>query len=228
MDDAMGEHRKVKRALRRSRPAIALHFLGILHCSRYLTDGFVEDEYINEVLSARERKPALAALVDLGLWVPCTGGYLVHDYLEHNPSRERVLAQRSADAARKATARNQRGKPGSVRPDSERTPTGIQAESDRPVPSRPVHTPPNPLKGEPAPVKPNGHRGREHDAYSAQMDAWASEHFPTAEPDAVQAAVSWLQPRTRQPVTAADVHALCESSPVWAAQLGNPEVGAAA
>jgi hypothetical protein len=143
LDDAMGDHRKVKRALTKSRPAVALHFLGILHCSRYLTDGFVEDEYVAEVLPAREREPALDALVQQGLWTVVDGGYAIHDYLEHNPTREKVLAQRAADAARKARGRQSesRGKSSGVQADSDRTPDGIQAESVRPVPSRPVPSP---------------------------------------------------------------------------------------
>lgn len=226
LDDAMCEHRKVKRTLRKSRPAIALHFLGILHCSRYLTDGFVEHEYVEEVLPPRERESALAALVEYGLWVPCDGGYTIHDYLEHNPTRAKVLAQRAADAARKAAGRNSRGKPAPVRADSERTPDGLPAESGRPVPSRPV--PRNPLSpgggiSEVAPVKPKGNRKSDHDAYRSLMDEWASAHFPSAEPDAVGAAVSWLQPRTARPVTADDVRGLCASSAVWAAQLGDPK-----
>lgn len=140
LDDAMGDHRKVKRALAKSRPAVALHFLGILHCSRYLTDGFVEDEYVDEVLPARERAPAITALVDQGLWTVVDGGYAIHDYLEHNPTREKVLAQRAADAARKARGRQSesRGKPTGVPAESDRTPDGIPPESVRPVPSRPV------------------------------------------------------------------------------------------
>jgi hypothetical protein len=71
-----------------------------------------------------------------------------------------------------------------------------------------------------APVKPKGNRDREHREYRAAMDEWCSEHFPAAEPEAVGAAVSWLLPRTNRPVTAGDVWNLCESNPVWAAQLG--------
>jgi hypothetical protein len=140
LDDAMGEHRKITRALRKNRSAVALHFLGILHCSRYLTDGFVEEEFVEEALPPRERAGAVAVLLEQHLWVPADGGYRIHDYLEHNPSRSKVLAQRRSDADRKARGRQSesRGKPDGVRMESERTDAGIREESARPVPSRPI------------------------------------------------------------------------------------------
>lgn len=155
LDDAMGEHRKIQRALRKSRPSLALHFLAILHCSRYLTDGFVEDEFIEEALTVpRERELALTVLVEQGLWAACAGGYVVHDYLEHNPSREKVLAQRAADAARKARGRQARSdtSPPGVQPESAGTDGGRPAESVRPVPSRPVPSIESEGADAPAPV----------------------------------------------------------------------------
>lgn len=85
-----------------------------------------------------------------------------------------------------------------------------------------VETPPAPQggNGAVAPLKPKGNRKSDHSSYLAEMDAWCGEHFPSGEPDAVSAAVSWLQPRTDHPVTVDDVRALCASNPVWSAQLG--------
>lgn len=185
LDDGMGEHRKVTRALRKSRPAVALHFLGILHCSRYLTDGFVEDEYIEEVLPARERKAALDVLVAQGLWEVADGGYAIHDYLDHNPSREKVLKQRASDAERKARGRSSdaRGRPDGIRkesdgspagqtPDSSDRPTGVRLESVRggsTVPSRPV-----PSTTSKTPKPPNG--GVEEQAVALGFDEWLADH----------------------------------------------------
>lgn len=220
LDDAMCEHRKIKRALRKSRPAVALHFLGILHCSRYLTDGFVEDEYVEEVLLLRERTSALAALIEHGLWIKVEGGYQIHDYLDHNPTREKVFAQRAADAARKARGRQ---------PESRGTPDAVRAESVRPVPSRPTPTPPlvppggngngTPSASDVAPARPSGRRQTGLRAYEEQMAAWSAYHFPGADPRAVSSAIGFLH-RDSTAITAAGLRDRAVHNETWAAQLG--------
>lgn len=113
LDDGMGDHRKIRRALRAGGlSAFGLHILGLLHCSRYLTDGQVEPEFLEDTFDAartRERDQAtiVQALEKHGLWIPDeNGGWRVHDYLEHNPSRERVEALRGVDRLRKELTRD--------------------------------------------------------------------------------------------------------------------------
>lgn len=111
LDDSMGDHRKITRTLKTSRAAIALHFLGLLHCSRYLTDGFIEHEFVEDLcdmarIRNTERTRAVAALVENGLWFESEGGWIAHDYLDHNPSREQVEANRGVDRLRKELTRD--------------------------------------------------------------------------------------------------------------------------
>lgn len=111
MDDAMVEHRKTRKVLRSGGlAAFGLHALAILHSCRYLLDGEVDSEFVNEItdvakVRAGQRDALPAALVDAGLWVPSGDGWTVHDYLKYNPSREKVEARRAAEALRKARAR---------------------------------------------------------------------------------------------------------------------------
>jgi hypothetical protein len=233
LDDAMGEHRKVKRALRKNRSAVALHFLGILHCSRYLTDGFVEDEYVEEILPSRERKAALDVLIEQGLWVQARGGYTIHDYLEHNPTREKVLANRATEAARKARGRNTQTNPcpPGQPPDKNRSPAGIQPESGGPVPSRPVPVPPLPPASggtDLPPTRPSKARKTDLDAFDQAMTAWGTQHFPNAAAGAVSAAIDWLRTRSGTPVTAEALTNFATHNEVWADQLGLTTKGAAA
>lgn len=67
-------------------------FEGGTYCSRELTDGFIPAEKARSI--ARTPK-ALKELVP-HLWEPARGGYMVHDYLKYNPTRERVMAEKEA------------------------------------------------------------------------------------------------------------------------------------
>lgn len=134
-DDGMGDHRKVRRTLRAAGlSAFGLHALAILHSARYLTDGFVEREFVDETFDvsrtkARERAAILRELERQGMWEPVgDDGWRIHDYLDHNPSRAEVEEKRRRDNERKAKGR---------RPVSERSPRGSRGESGRPVPTRP-------------------------------------------------------------------------------------------
>lgn len=143
LDDGMGEHRKIQRAFADSRTAVAMHFLGILHAGKYLTDGFIEDEFVLHLariapFRGTEKNNALRVLEQNGLWKRVEGGWQIHDYLDFNPSKTEVLARRERDAARKTRGR------------SARNPSGVRAESEGSprVPSRPIPTTPlNPPSG---------------------------------------------------------------------------------
>lgn len=98
-DDTAHEHRKFKRA---GLEATGLYYLALSYCARYLTDGHVDEDWIAErVPQATKREKLLAALVSQQLFEPNGTGYLIHDYLTFNPSREQVLRGREKDAERK-------------------------------------------------------------------------------------------------------------------------------
>lgn len=69
------------------------------HCGQHLTDGFVRDAVWRKTGTPRERHSIVAA----GLAEPVTGGYQMHDYLDHQRSRNEVeaLKKKRSDAGRK-------------------------------------------------------------------------------------------------------------------------------
>src|SRR5262245_46309499 len=73
------------------------------YCLEHLTDGFL-DEVAVPALCANITGSALSRavknLVAVGSWEPVQGGYIVHDYLRHNPSKKEVEAEREASRQR--------------------------------------------------------------------------------------------------------------------------------
>lgn len=112
-DDTFPVHRKVDGL---SDTAFRLHVSAIFWCARNLTDGAVPEEDL-ELVTARVRAPARFAteLVRRGLWheaghqcdsehcpPAADSGWVIHDYLEFQPSKEKVGRQRDAKAERQA------------------------------------------------------------------------------------------------------------------------------
>lgn len=62
------------------------------YSAQYLTDGFILAETAHEHGKARE----IDALLDSRLWVEKEDGFVMPDYLDYNPSKEQVLAERAA------------------------------------------------------------------------------------------------------------------------------------
>lgn len=101
LDDAFTEHPKVDSL---SDGAFRLHVAGLCHSARLLTDGFVATERVSRLVPRFSAK-ALAELVSGRVWHEVEGGYMVHDYLHYNPSREKVLADREAANKRQQSRR---------------------------------------------------------------------------------------------------------------------------
>lgn len=95
LDDLLPGHSKIRRA---GPSAAWLYIAGLCYCSRYLTDGFVPDVELAGLgnyglLRARH---LAGVLIQIGLWEQVNGGYCVHDYLDYQPSKEKVEGQREA------------------------------------------------------------------------------------------------------------------------------------
>ncbi len=72
----------------------ALWLRGLCYAGEHLTDGFVPTSYLKRMgdmkaLAVAER------LVAAGLWSACEGGYLIHEYLQWQQSREEIEDIRS-------------------------------------------------------------------------------------------------------------------------------------
>jgi hypothetical protein len=138
MDDGMLDHPKWIRALRDG-GSDALHLWLRLSAwsSRHLTDGVIPADVVDEIpgpRGAKLRAKAQQALVNaLLIERQSNGDLLLHDYLEYNPSRAEVLAERG----RKAQNQRDRRLRGSVTGDSPECEAGESPVSHR-VPSPPV------------------------------------------------------------------------------------------
>jgi hypothetical protein len=103
VDDQFHAHRKVI--------GVPLASLGLwVRCGSWagaaLSDGVVDAPIVRQYGGrARETDP----LVEAGLWIPLIGGgFVMHDFLEWNPSAEQVKAERSAGKRRAEEARLRR------------------------------------------------------------------------------------------------------------------------
>lgn len=72
------------------------------YCAAQLTDGFIPEQVARMIATKRE----LDTLAICGLLRDDSGGFLIHDYLEYQPSRDHVLAEREATRARVSRHRN--------------------------------------------------------------------------------------------------------------------------
>lgn len=120
IDDRVRTHPKIVEA---GPVAAWVWFCGICYCREHLTDGFISDKMLATLVPGLvSMKKSADALVAAGLWHRAERGYQVHDFLDWNPSRTAVEAQRAADRARKGT-----GLPS----DSRQIPAGTPLDSSR-------------------------------------------------------------------------------------------------
>jgi len=119
LDDQFADHPKI---VGLSSNAFRLHVTGICYAAKHETDGMIPFAAAF-VITARK---AMSELTDAGLWDREETGFLIHDYLEYNPSRASLRAKRAADSVRKN---------GGIAPDANRTrPDPIPTRKPDPVP----------------------------------------------------------------------------------------------
>jgi DnaD/phage-associated family protein len=68
------------------------HLESMTYCARELTDGHVP---LNKA-KALAGKPRIVQELVPHLWEPAANGFMVHDYLKYNPTREQVLRERES------------------------------------------------------------------------------------------------------------------------------------
>jgi hypothetical protein len=88
LDDQFTEHPKIDHL---SDAAFRLHVAGLCYCGRHLTDGHIPKVRVQRLLPKVARR-AVDELVSAGLWMPANDGYRVKDFLQYNPSAEKVKA----------------------------------------------------------------------------------------------------------------------------------------
>lgn len=105
LDDGFPNNPKVASVSLRAR---WLHLVAMCYCGRNLTDGALSSRAVRVVVAEADvPRKHVDELHHAGLWDRAADGYLIHDYLEYNPSRDKVLEDR--DAAKRRMQRLRSG-----------------------------------------------------------------------------------------------------------------------
>ena len=95
---------KVRKLAMRRPSALGLYALAISFCSDRLTDGRLsEDELLYQLFASEDD---IRALCDVGLFESDGEGYVIHDYLEHQNSSQKVIEKRQREQKRHAERAN--------------------------------------------------------------------------------------------------------------------------
>jgi len=106
IDDGYVQHPKMLAA---GADGIALDIAAMCYCARQQTDGFVPAAMVPCLLPIKKHAATVRRLIELGRWVHDENrdGYIVHDYLQYNPTAAEIAEMRAAkSAAGKAGARS--------------------------------------------------------------------------------------------------------------------------
>lgn len=152
LDDSMPLNPKVLAA---GVDGFALDVAAIAYSSRFRTDGFIADHAL-PALFPPLRNPGRVAdrLVEVGRWNRVEGGWMIHDFLEYQPSAtdQAELSRKRADAGKrggKASGRTRRtNSEATAKQKVEAKPKQVASTDSNPVPSRPVPTRTQPLSVE--------------------------------------------------------------------------------
>lgn len=127
VDDQLGDHPKIMGLGDDRLPALGLWTICGTYAAKHLTDGFVPQSAVTLYGGSRWQRLA-RALVRVGLLEEVAGGYRMHDFLDYNPSRQKVNEDRAkkraagqaggqASAQARAGARGSEGDQHPTRPD---------------------------------------------------------------------------------------------------------------
>ncbi len=105
LDDRFPSHRKIDLLSDR---AFRLYVSALCWCSENLTEGFIPDENVTRIARVRSTKATAKELEGRGLWERVDGGWQIHDYLDYNPTRAAVQAERGRNAARQQEYRDKK------------------------------------------------------------------------------------------------------------------------
>jgi hypothetical protein len=175
VDDQFFRHPKVLDA---GRDARDLYLVGLCYCAQGLTDGFIPGTALRVLGAEAEIDQAQASadrLVAVGLWEAVEGGYNVHDYLEYQPTKERVIATREVRA--EAGRRGGKQKASNLLDKTLAKPKQNSAPSQShpvPIPSTSPdgEEPPVPPATDAPPAAPKAISRRQEQGFDAFWQAW--------------------------------------------------------
>lgn len=122
VDDALSNHPKARAA---GLDAMGLWVVAGAFSGAYLTEGVVPRWYVE---SWPEGGDLADRLVRVGLWITHVDGWEFHDWLEWNPSRDQVEAERKANRERQARYRDKRRSRDVTPPVSDAVSNGVSDE----------------------------------------------------------------------------------------------------
>jgi hypothetical protein len=109
LDEHFRHHPKIVQA---GPVGMAMYVCGLSYAAQYLTDGLIVAEAVRSLVDMDgvvfvgmndnehiDPFDVAARLVQIGLWDDDPRGFRIHDYLEYNPSKLQVLAERAAKVA---------------------------------------------------------------------------------------------------------------------------------
>lgn len=118
LDDRMPGHPKI---LACDLSARWLYIKGLCHAGLFLTDGFLRDSDVAELVKGLPRPAkAVQQLTSAGLWTKEGEGFRIHDFLNYNPARATVEAERDKGRKRIAEWRQKASR------NAERTPLQVE------------------------------------------------------------------------------------------------------
>ncbi|KKL71602.1 hypothetical protein LCGC14_2093250 [marine sediment metagenome] len=93
LDDGFSDHPKV---LVLPSDAIVLHLAGLCYCARQETDGAIPNHVLTILsrFSSTRTKKLAGELVQARVWEENGTGYIIHDYLDYNPSHKSLEERR--------------------------------------------------------------------------------------------------------------------------------------
>ena len=112
IDDDFPDHPKTRKVFRKGGSnAVLLHLAGLCYASRFLTDGFIPEDDVEELTMLRYPRKSLKVLLDTDVWAEAPGGYCIVGYLDHQRSRADIERDRESSRKRQAErrAKSQRG-----------------------------------------------------------------------------------------------------------------------
>jgi hypothetical protein len=125
VDDHFADHPKVMALGRDRLSGLGLWHVAASYSARYLTDGYVPASFVK----AQAPQRLIARMVEVRLFKVAGENYLLHDWLEYNPSREKVMGERQAAKDRMTAKRSP-----SVRPNNGATTVELPENLIDPVP----------------------------------------------------------------------------------------------
>lgn len=141
LDDQFPTHPKI---ITVGGDAAWLHVCALCYCGQHLTDGKVPRAMLDRLSDRKNVAGLTARLLNAGVWIDRGDEIELHGYLDYNPSREQVLAEREKRSKAGVKGAAKRWGSSSHGTSHGTTHTNRIDNVDAPVPSRPdVPTEPN-------------------------------------------------------------------------------------